>query len=234
MVRCLDEPASQYLTLRETFENLPIQGTPSHFYIFTVLMNTTGSGLDDDDEGFDSENEMRGREDRDDILTATQAERVVQSRKRRLEIKEVNERAQAAYVEAHDMEASRAEEKQLWELIQEEPPTRIKNEPSELPASNQTGGLVKETGGAADWRGNTVYWSEWETLPTPVPEENFAINRLIRAPREKRGRRKSRSRSVEGGTLLSSIEVGEDREDRSVSPVRRESDEEMRDVEEEW
>ncbi|PMD23395.1 hypothetical protein NA56DRAFT_644276 [Hyaloscypha hepaticicola] len=87
------------------------------------------------------------------------------------------ENAQDAYTEAFDMQASQLEEARLWALLQQDPPFELgKLEPLE--------GLEKGKGkrkhGDGNWRKWVGFWSEWETMDTPVMDEEFESNKRIR------------------------------------------------------
>jgi RNA polymerase I-specific transcription initiation factor RRN5 len=87
------------------------------------------------------------------------------------------ENAQDAYTEAFDMQASQLEEARLWALLKQDPPFEAgKLEPLE--------GLVKEKGkrkrGDGNWREWVGFWSEWETMDTPVMDKEFESNKRIR------------------------------------------------------
>jgi RNA polymerase I-specific transcription initiation factor RRN5 len=89
------------------------------------------------------------------------------------EIKE-SRRVQEAYIEAFDREANKMEEERLWRLLRQTPPVEIKLEPLQMPDRLKHS---KSDVGGVDWKDNMEYWSSWETLQTPIPEEMFVSNR---------------------------------------------------------
>ena len=134
-----------------------------------------------------------------------------EARKKRIEEAKANNRALEEYTRAFDEEASRMEEQRLWTLLRLDPPFEIKPEPIELPdrPKNFRGGVVEP-----DWRDNLEYWSQWETLPTPIPAENFMKNRRRKAAStERTGRQVYKTRlasRLTRRTIPSDIEMTED------------------------
>ena len=131
------------------------------------------------------------------------------------------EKAQDEYTEAFDMQASQLEEARLWTLLKQDPP--FEAEKLELLQELEMG-KRKHGGGAGDWREWVGYCSPWESLETPVLEEEFERNRRVM--------RKSMRRQVEdvledsvAGELLSGEEAGESQDEgegsegENVQPV---------------
>jgi RNA polymerase I-specific transcription initiation factor RRN5 len=101
---------------------------------------------------------------------------------RRIGARNANERAQERYTETFDAEADRMEEEQLWALLRQSAPFDVKIEP--LEQVERPKNVRDAMGEPADWRNNLEYWSQWETLSTPAPEEEFVRNRRkLRRPR---------------------------------------------------
>jgi RNA polymerase I-specific transcription initiation factor RRN5 len=136
------------------------------------------------DESLHSYAEDSALEDNEGRSSKTRRE---EARKKITDAREANERAQAAYVDAHDAGASRLEEQRLWALLHQEPPSEIKAEPLDMPDRPKV--TKPETTHSEDWRMNTEYWSPWEMLPSIVPERSFAENRM-------RSRRPKRAASI--------------------------------------
>lgn len=81
------------------------------------------------------------------------------------------EQDQAEYVEAFDQSASLVEEQELWQMLGETSTEGAKVEDVELPKKPRLERKGKDD--FLDWRDRTEYWSEWETLETPVPNDRF-------------------------------------------------------------
>jgi hypothetical protein len=138
-----------------------------------------------------------------------------ESRRKRIEEAKANKRAQEEYTQAFDEEANRLEEQRLWTLLRQDPPFEFKPEPVELPDRPKN---IREGVGAPDWRDNLEYWSQWETLPTPVPAENFARNRKSKSDKERRQGYRTRSAShLSRRTIGIEMVDDESEEDRSKS-----------------
>lgn len=85
------------------------------------------------------------------------------------------EQAEDAYLEASDQKASREEEKGLWEILGEDPSTKMDLEPIDLPPVPRRGN--RET--FVDWTNWIDYSAEWENFETPVAASSFAENRRL-------------------------------------------------------
>ncbi|KAF2731490.1 hypothetical protein EJ04DRAFT_408586, partial [Polyplosphaeria fusca] len=87
----------------------------------------------------------------------------------------------AQTLEDFDMQASRAEESHLWNLLGTPPPnsTLLKHEEEQEVAdpAGETLGMPKD-----DWRAWTEYKAEWEMFDTPVPIANFRANQSTKHP----------------------------------------------------
>ena len=109
---------------------------------------------------------------------------------RRLEAKlkkkaarKIAEKAQDDYTEAFDMQASQLEEARLWTLLKQDPPFEAgKVEPLE----GMVMGKGKRKGGDENWGAQVGFWSPWETMETPVAEEEFERNRALRKVKRRR------------------------------------------------
>jgi RNA polymerase I-specific transcription initiation factor RRN5 len=101
--------------------------------------------------------------------------RRLESKLKKRAARKTAERAQDAYTEAFDMQASKLEEARLWELLKQDPPFEAgKVEPVEKLEVGKGKCAGGETG---NWREWVRYWSPWETLETPVLEGEFQRNR---------------------------------------------------------
>ena len=89
--------------------------------------------------------------------------------------KQRREQAEDAYLEASDQKASREEEKRLWEILGEDPSTKMDLQPIDLPPVPRRANR-EET---VDWTSWIDYSAEWENLETPVPASSFVENRRI-------------------------------------------------------
>jgi RNA polymerase I-specific transcription initiation factor RRN5 len=139
----------------------------------------SSSDLQDEELMDLSEGEMQSRRARQEEI-----------RKRRLRGRKEQKRAQATYIEAFDKQENSMEEERLWTLLRQDPPFEIKLEPLEmLERSKNDMNDMDRTG----WRQNMEYWSSWEKLRAPVPEENFITNRMRVSRRAKRLAREARS-----------------------------------------
>lgn len=145
--------------------------------------STHSQQLEPDLEDYDS------LENSDDEFTDSNKRRG-ESRKNRIEELKAHKRAQEEYTQAFDEEANRLEEHRLWALLHQDPPFEIKPEPIEPPDRPRN---IREETGYPEWRDNLEYWSQWETLPSPVLADSFARNRQRRS--ENVWRRVYRTRS---------------------------------------
>ena len=85
------------------------------------------------------------------------------------------EQAEDAYLEASDQKASEEEEKRLWEILGEDPSTKMDLEPIDLPPVPRRAHREK----LVDWTTWIDYSMEWENFETPVAASSFAKNRRI-------------------------------------------------------
>jgi RNA polymerase I-specific transcription initiation factor RRN5 len=89
----------------------------------------------------------------------------------RLRFKKELEKARHKYTEAFDRQTSLHEEQRLWAILRLTPPYEIKPEDVSLPArpiqDRKVGDELK------DWRDHLEYWSQWETMPTPIATNAF-------------------------------------------------------------
>ena len=85
------------------------------------------------------------------------------------------EQAEDAYLEAHDQKASKEEEKRLWEILGEDPSTKMDLEPIDLPPVPRRANREKPV----DWTTWIDYSAEWENFETPVAASSFAENRRL-------------------------------------------------------
>ena len=85
------------------------------------------------------------------------------------------EQAEDAYLEASDQKASKEEEKRLWEILGEDPSTKMDLEPIDLPPVPRRANREK----LVDWTTWIDYSAEWENFETPVAASSFAKNRRI-------------------------------------------------------
>jgi hypothetical protein len=130
--------------------------------------------------------------------------RLKEARERKIEeIKEFM-RAQEVYEEAFDEQADQMEEQRLRKLLGQTTPFDVKPEPLEVPARpKHSRNQIEEV----DWKDSVEYWSPWETLPTPVPEESFAANAKRRSRRARMGiREKSPGHELSAVTYLTDEE----------------------------
>jgi RNA polymerase I-specific transcription initiation factor RRN5 len=110
----------------------------------------------------------------------------------KVKLEKAFERAQNRYTEAFDTQASLMEERRLWALLKQSPPFEIKPESMELPKRPDV--QRKEKDELGDWRDYLEYWSQWETLDTPVLCRSFARSSKKRS----RTRRAEKATSEEG------------------------------------
>jgi RNA polymerase I-specific transcription initiation factor RRN5 len=93
------------------------------------------------------------------------------------------ESSQDAYAEAIDIHASRTEEVRLWSMLRQAAPFEIDipsieylDPPRPVPIDIER----------REWRNHIDYWSQWETLTTPVPERAFEHNQTRLSRKGKR------------------------------------------------
>ncbi|RKF64563.1 putative dna-binding protein [Erysiphe neolycopersici] len=80
-------------------------------------------------------------------------------------------------VDAIDMQSSRAEEKNLMEMLKLEPQFEINNEELSAAGQNITKFTLNPRHIDDDWREKLDYYSEWETLDAQIRNESFASSR---------------------------------------------------------
>jgi hypothetical protein len=143
--------------------------------------DSTAESLSTDDDSYDDEEHhllSSSGPEQDELAHLSDASnrhtRAERARARRAEELSNVLRAQDAYLEEHDNGASQMEENRLRVLLRQSSPLDIKPEPLEAPDLLKQ---LKFEPRLADWKENSEYWSPWETLGTPVPEESFAENR---------------------------------------------------------
>lgn len=94
--------------------------------------------------------------------------------------RKASEKAQHAYTEAFDIRASQLEEARLWALLKQDPPFEVEEvEPLEEPEMGTGTGKGKRNGGDGNWREWVGFRSPWETMESPVAEEEFERTRRI-------------------------------------------------------
>lgn len=165
-----------------------------------------GASLHSEAAGSDSENDEEQR-------LANLKSRRAESKKKLLEEEKAAKHALEEYIEAVDGAASLREEHRLWALLHQAPPNEI--EPEAVDPLDQPKALGDESG-ELDWRGQMEYWSIWETLPSPIPAEDFVRFRQ-RNYQQAEDRSHSQTRL---GSALSKAVVSDD----SVSLSEEESD----------
>jgi len=124
------------------------------------------------------------------------------SRARKREKKKNMLHAQEEYTEALDTRESQLEEARLWSMLQQTAP--FEWQAMELP--DHPDFTKNDADGVSFWRDNTMYWSTWEMMPTPVPKQSFIANRAMKS---KRGKRKERL-TVENGNEEQSSKAADD------------------------
>ncbi|TVY90398.1 hypothetical protein LAWI1_G006035 [Lachnellula willkommii] len=92
--------------------------------------------------------------------------------------------AEEAVAEAYDMRASKAEEIELWKILEQEPPDEIIKD--ELVDEDELSKGVRQTRDREDWREEIEAMSAWEVFKEPVPEEAFRKNRWRKSRRARR------------------------------------------------
>ena len=85
------------------------------------------------------------------------------------------EQAVDAYLEAADQQASKEEEKRLWEILGEDPSIKMDLEPIDLPPVPRRANRQI----SPDWTTWIDNSAEWENFETPVAASSFAKNRRI-------------------------------------------------------
>ena len=109
------------------------------------------------------------------------------------------EQAEDAYLEAHDQKASLSEEKRLWEMLGEDPATKMVTTHIDVPPVPRR--AAREN--YANWTTWVDYGAPWEKNETPVHVERFAENRRLE---KKEG----------GGDGLTDVELDEEVEEEEV------------------
>ncbi|TVY22868.1 hypothetical protein LHYA1_G008675 [Lachnellula hyalina] len=92
--------------------------------------------------------------------------------------------AEETAAEAYDMRASKAEEIELWKILEQEPPDEIIKD--ELVDQDEASKGIRETRDGEDWRERIEAMSEWEVFKEPIPEEAFRKNRWRKSRRAMR------------------------------------------------
>ncbi|TVY53450.1 hypothetical protein LCER1_G004913 [Lachnellula cervina] len=128
--------------------------------------------------------------------------------------------AEEAVAEAYDMRASKAEEIELWKILEQEPPDEIIKD--ELVDEDELSRGVRETRDGEDWREDVEAMSAWEVFKEPVPEEAFRKNRWRKS---RRARRKEGRGVAEVSNSDDSEESEGDRSERLVVDSDEEEDE---------
>lgn len=88
---------------------------------------------------------------------------------------EAHDQLQDAYAEALDQQASRNEERRLWEMLGEDPAEKMEPVDVKLPKASLPNRKDKEE--MFDWRDWVDYAGDWETHEVPVFGSRFANNR---------------------------------------------------------
>ncbi|KAH9812634.1 RNA polymerase I-specific transcription initiation factor rrn5 [Teratosphaeria destructans] len=107
-------------------------------------------------------------------------------------------RAQDAWLDATDMNASREEERRLWQSIRKHPPDHVQLDRQSVPASPVLNGVVPAQ--TTDWRDRVEYEAPWERFGAPIADAEFAAMELSGRQGRKR-RRIFRDRWMEAGGL---------------------------------
>ena len=111
-------------------------------------------------------------------------------RNQKIEEKKKMLRAQDEFTEAIDTRESQLEEARLWSMLHQTAPFDL--QPDILPDRPRF--TKHDTDGVSSWRANTEYWSTWEMMITPVPNQSFVDNREVKSNRAKRKERAIRDR----------------------------------------
>lgn len=166
-----------------------------------------GASLHSEAAGSDSEDDEEQR-------LANLKFRRAESKKKLKEEDKAAKHAHEEYIEAVDSAASLLEEQRLWALLHQAPPFEMKPEP--VDPSDQPKAIGNESG-ELDWRYHMEYWSIWETLPSPIPPENFVrFRKSGQGQAEDRGGSQTRSVSALSGAAVT--------DDENISSSEEESD----------
>ncbi|TAQ91007.1 hypothetical protein B7494_g590 [Chlorociboria aeruginascens] len=109
----------------------------------------------------------------------------IERKQRKIRARKVIARSKEQYLEDLDTRTSLLEEQRLWEMLNQKPPFNIESKMIETPPRPRYN--KKDLGDTSEWRDNSEYWSHWETVNGPVPEELFESNKRKMARR--RGRK---------------------------------------------
>ena len=109
--------------------------------------------------------DLNGIEDDDQIPTESEWASKHDRAQRKLE------REEDGYAEILDKQVSQAEEKRIWEMLDESPTSAVKPEIPELP--KKPGFRGKTTASLVHWKDKIEFWSEWEVFTSPVPRNRF-------------------------------------------------------------
>lgn len=91
---------------------------------------------------------------------------------------ERHDQIQDAYAEAIDVQASRNEERRLWEMRGEDPAEKMESADVKLPKGPFP--TRKDKGELLHWKDWVDYAEDWETYETPVLGSSFANNRGLK------------------------------------------------------
>lgn len=173
------------------------------------MTESLGSGSDDDSLS-DQESDLLSNpslDDEDELTDVSESQvksqnsQLEEARKKKSEDIKAEIRAQEDYIEAYDHEASQTEENRLRNLLRHSSPIEIKPEPLD---THERPKPSRKEPFDVDWKDRIEYWSPWETMPIPVPEESFTKNRN----RISRKARKKRMREEDSGSEVSRSEDG--------------------------
>ena len=90
---------------------------------------------------------------------------------------ELLDQSHDSYADALDLRASRDEERRLWQLLGEDPESKMQPERIQIPRVPRRERKSRED--LVDWRTWVDYVPEWEEFETPVPASSFEQNRRI-------------------------------------------------------
>ncbi|WPG97805.1 Hypothetical protein R9X50_00058600 [Acrodontium crateriforme] len=97
--------------------------------------------------------------------------------------------AEFAYLDAFDQQASRFEERNLWEILGSEPTQLKVAADDELPDSPKASKTIRDSLSTSNWRHRVQYQAEWEVHNAPVNEDEF----LAMEQSGQRGRKRRRN-----------------------------------------
>ncbi|TVY46910.1 hypothetical protein LOCC1_G003382 [Lachnellula occidentalis] len=137
--------------------------------------------------------------------------------------------AEEAVAEAHDMRASKAEEIELWKILEQEPPDEIIKD--ELVDEGEQIKGISQTRDGEDWRERIEAMSAWEVFKEPVPEEAFRKNWRRKSRRASRKRERDvadvdsdDSEAREGNKSDRLVVESDEREDEAAGSNSEQSD----------